>query len=92
MVFVVGGVRELWPFLVASVVSLSITATNASRPSGHHQVARQPSFEPQLRGTGEGITSERCQGLGTYSCSTVGTHSAHEAMHDDGDDDDDDDD
>ena len=36
LVFVVGDVRGLWPFLVALVVSL-ITVTNVFRPSGHHR-------------------------------------------------------
>ena len=37
----VGDVRELWPFLVALVVSVSIIVTNAFRPSGHHQCNKQ---------------------------------------------------
>ena len=40
LVFIVGGLalmRELWPFLVAQIVSTAHSVTNAFRPSGHHQ-------------------------------------------------------
>ena len=40
--FVVGNVRELWPFLVALFVSLS-QLTDAFRPSGHHGLRAPPA-------------------------------------------------